>query len=70
MGCINSTAAKKPVIEPRKPVIRAGAPELKMLYNIGKVLGSGSFGKVFLGENKADTEMKVAIKVISKSKLS
>ena len=41
-----------------------------MLYNIGKVLGSGSFGKVFLGENKADTDMKVAIKVISKSKLS
>ena len=34
------------------------------------MLGSGSFGKVFLGENKADKELKVAIKVISKSKLS
>ena len=33
-------------------------------------MGSGSFGKVFLGENKADKELKVAIKVISKSKLS
>ncbi len=41
-----------------------------MLYNIKNVLGSGSFGKVFLGENKADTSHKVAIKVISKSKLS
>jgi serine/threonine protein kinase len=40
------------------------------LYNIGKVLGSGSFGKVFLAENKADPDQKVAIKVISKSKLS
>jgi calcium-dependent protein kinase len=41
-----------------------------MLYNIKNVLGTGSFGKVFLAENKADNSHKVAIKVISKSKLT
>ena len=30
-------------------------------------MGKGSFGKVFLGTNKSDEDMKVAIKVINKS---
>jgi serine/threonine protein kinase len=44
--------------------------ELKQLYNINKkVLGSGSFGKVFMAEIKADASHQVAIKVIAKAKL-
>ena len=74
MGCINSTTStstnsKNAVIQPAKTG-KAGVNELKMLYNIKNVLGSGSFGKVFLAENKADNSHKVAIKVISKSKLT
>jgi len=46
---------------------RAGVHELKQYYNINKkVLGSGSFGKVFQAENKADNTHQVAIKVIAK----
>lgn len=35
-----------------------------------KVLGSGSFGKVFLAASLHDPEFKVAIKAISKRKIS
>ena len=35
-----------------------------------KVLGTGSFGKVFLASNKQDPDVKVAIKVIQKTGLS
>jgi len=35
-----------------------------------KVLGSGSYGKVFLAENKKDKSIKIAIKVINKSGMS
>jgi serine/threonine protein kinase len=36
--------------------------------NETKVLGAGSFGKVFLGNNKKNPDHKVAIKVVSKKK--
>lgn len=38
-----------------------------MTYNIGKLLGNGSYGKVYLATNKANPEFKVAIKVINKT---
>ena len=44
---------------------------LKNTYEIDmKVLGSGSFGKVFLAKNKKDPSMQIAIKVIKKSNLT
>ena len=44
--------------------------QLKKQYVIDKnVLGAGSFGKVFLGTNLKDKSMKVAIKVLDKSKM-
>jgi calcium-dependent protein kinase len=49
-----------------------GVHELKLNYKISastKVLGAGSFGKVFLSENIADPSFKVAIKVLNKAKL-
>ena len=34
-----------------------------------KILGSGSYGKVFLSSSKADPSFKVAIKVLNKERL-
>ena len=78
MGCLSSKSASASSPTPttlpnatRKTSINAGVQELKQLYNIDKkVLGSGSFGKVFKAENKADPSIQVAIKVIAKEKLS
>ena len=35
-----------------------------------KVLGSGSYGKVFLAKNKKDETIQIAIKVIKKKNMS
>ncbi len=46
--------------------------ELKQNYNLSatsKVLGAGSFGKVFLSSNLSDPSFHVAIKVLNKKKL-
>lgn len=49
----------------------ATVESLKMTYDINmKVLGSGSYGKVFLAENRKDKSIHVAIKVIKKTGLS
>lgn len=49
---------------------KANVDNLKATYNIDmKVLGAGSFGKVFLAENKKDSDIKIAIKVIKKAGL-
>jgi len=46
------------------------ATHLKRKYELtGKVLGSGSFGKVYLASNTADKSIKVAIKVIPKKNI-
>jgi calcium-dependent protein kinase len=44
--------------------------DLKLQYTIKDKLGSGSFGKVFLAENKKDASIIIAIKKISKKKMS
>ena len=44
---------------------------LTKLYEIDpKVLGAGSFGKVFLAHNKKNRDFRVAVKVISKIKFA
>ena len=51
---------------------KQGAKELKQNYHISndtKILGSGSFGKVFLTNNKHEKDHWVAIKVLNKTKL-
>lgn len=50
---------------------KQGVKDLKKIYNIQeKALGKGCFGKVYLATDKKDSDFKVAIKVINKSKLS
>jgi calcium-dependent protein kinase len=51
---------------------QSGVKELKLNYKISadtKVLGAGSFGKVFLSESIEDPSFKVAIKVLNKKKI-
>ena len=50
---------------------KANVETLKALYEINmKVLGSGSYGKVFLAKNKKDETIRIAIKVIKKVNMS
>lgn len=50
---------------------KANVKNLLQRYDIAKTpLGSGSFGKVFLANEKLDKNFKIAIKVIDKSKLT
>jgi calcium-dependent protein kinase len=63
MGSCNTTSK---ITEPKKV---GGAAEFTMKYKIeSKVLGAGSFGKVLLGTNLADSH-KVAIKALLKRSL-
>lgn len=62
----------KDILEHSEGGSHHGVHELKMNYKISastKVLGAGSFGKVFLSENIADPTFLVAIKVLNKAKL-
>ena len=72
MGCFNSKESSVQKFRlSTLPSTRQGVAQMRLQYNINpKVLGSGSFGKVFQAENKADPSHKVAIKVINKQKLS
>jgi calcium-dependent protein kinase len=47
----------------------AGIKELRMTYSIGKLLGNGSYGKVYLATHKSNQEHKVAVKVINKTEM-
>ncbi len=71
MGCCQPNK-KSHVLTPKMNSSGSGVKELKMNYRISndtKVLGAGAFGKVFLSESIANPAFKVAIKVLSKSKL-
>lgn len=72
MGCLNSNSSKNPIKAYQYDRMHQGVKELKQNYRIGidtKILGAGSFGKVFLSESVADPSFRVAIKVLNKSKL-
>jgi hypothetical protein len=48
MGCLSSTNSSSTKDKKGTPVIKAGVAQLRQMYNINpKILGSGSFGKVF-----------------------
>jgi len=50
---------------------RASVEVLKSSYKIDlKVLGSGSFGRVFLAQNIKDPSSKMAVKVMKKQHMS
>lgn len=52
---VKNNGSATPASNSNRRPSRAGVHELKQQYNINKkVLGSGSFGKVFQAENKAD----------------
>ena len=84
MGCIQPSEERefeRPVQTKRNQTAlkagqgfkQQGVNELKKNYYIDKntkVLGMGAFGKVFMTYNKHDPDMKVAIKVLDKAKLS
>ena len=65
MGNCIGTKGKREFIDSK-----ANVENLKSTYNIDmKVLGAGSFGKVFLAEHKKDPTIQIAIKVIKKAGL-
>ena len=72
MGSCFSADASTSGSNPRKFVnSTATLSDLKATYKIdNKVLGAGSFGKVFVATDKANPKFKVAVKVISKKHLS
>lgn len=74
MGCLNSKKGSMTDVNNKKRHLKgvSGVKELKLNYKISaetKVLGAGSFGKVFLSESIEDSTFKVAIKVLNKKKL-
>ena len=63
---------KQRLLEAGRGFKQQGVEELKRNYHIDhktKVLGVGSFGKVFLTTNKIDRELKFAIKVLDKDRM-
>ena len=71
MGCMHPTNRNKSSICGKTRRI-SGLELLKSNYKISpqsKILGAGSFGKVFLSESVLDPNFKVAVKVVNKHKL-
>ena len=56
--------------EPKFIMSKAKSKDMQKLYNIDKkLLGEGSFGKVFKATNKKDKTIAIAIKAIAKANL-
>ena len=65
-NCINPKKKGRRFVKSLATVV-----DLKATYDIDqKVLGAGSYGKVFLACDKKDKDFRIAIKVINKSQLS
>ena len=84
MGCVNvkqgpidgrkravETRRSNTSIEAFKGKNQQGVAELKKVYTIDnrKVIGAGQFGRVFEAYHTADTQTKVAIKVLDKHQM-
>jgi len=71
MGCCSST---KEIRQPKREhkLVKSGSfKQIREKYIIHpKFLGTGTYGKVFLGSLAANKSIKVAIKTLSKRKLS
>ena len=65
-NCMNT----KNTGEPKFIMSKAKAKDMQNLYNIDKkLLGEGSYGKVFKAFNKKDKTIEIAIKAIAKAHL-
>ena len=67
-GCLTSEK-EKPSGKRKFIDSQAKVTDLKATYDIGEVLGSGSFGKVFVANDKKNDSFKLAIKCINKKHL-
>ena len=67
----NCMSAKNSASEPKFVMSKAKSKDMQRLYNIDskKLLGEGSYGKVFKASNKKDASIEIAIKAIAKAKL-
>ena len=66
-GCL--TAEKKKSNKPKFIDSKANCVTLKATYDIGDVLGAGSFGKVFKAKDRKNDNFELAIKCINKKHL-
>ena len=64
-------SAKNGAAEPKFVMSKAKSKDMQRLYDIDskKLLGEGSYGKVFKACNKKDKTIEIAIKAIAKAKL-
>jgi calcium-dependent protein kinase len=66
-NCLSGNDSKK---QPQFVMSKAKSKDMQKLYNIDKkLLGEGSFGKVFKATNKKDKTIAIAIKAIAKANL-
>jgi hypothetical protein len=63
-------SSKNSTKQPKFIMSKAATKEMKLLYDIDtKLLGEGSYGRVFRATNKKDKTIAIAIKAIAKAKL-
>ncbi|CAD8051707.1 unnamed protein product [Paramecium primaurelia] len=71
MGCLQPKKRNRIVAMQtmNKDQVFTSTADIHQLYNFGKVLGVGSFGKVLLAKMKQNSEKQYAIKVIDKRRV-